>query len=80
MPKLPTPVSKPAGRSGMPKSKFGASAAPMNAARSLSLSLTGPSVQAAMLATLSGAQNQTAGVARPVRYLLNWRGYISKEG
>jgi hypothetical protein len=40
MPKTPTPVSNPAGNKGMPKSKFKASAAPMNSARSVAIAMT----------------------------------------
>src|SRR5215208_4629808 len=66
IPNAPTAVSRPAGKSGIPKSRFKASAAPMNSARSVAIAMTSAWTHSKNVTGRGKRARQTSGRFLPV--------------
>ncbi len=66
IPKAPTAVRSPAGKSGIPKSKFRARAAPINSARSVAIAMTSAWTHNRNVTGLGKRALQTSGKFLPV--------------
>ena len=71
-----TPVRRPAQTSGMPKSRFSPSAAPMNSARSVAIAITSAWIHREMVTGVGNFARHTSGrfmpVAMPSLALMVW--------
>ncbi len=66
IPNAPTAVSRPAGKSGIPKSRLRASAAPMNSARSVAIAMTSACTQSKNVTGRGKRARHTSGRFLPV--------------
>jgi hypothetical protein len=66
IPKAPTAVSRPAGKSGIPKSRLRARAAPINSARSVAIAMISACTHSKNVTGLGKRARQTSGKFLPV--------------